>query len=84
VAYDQSPVSDAYRTARIPDQDRTWLALGGQYKPTKSSSLDFGYAHLFVKNTSINNNQSASGAGTLVGTYSSSIDIISMQFGQTF
>jgi long-chain fatty acid transport protein len=84
VAYDQSPVSDAYRTARIPDQDRTWLALGGQYKPTKSSSLDFGYAHLFVKNTSINNDQSASGAGTLVGTYASSIDIISLQYGQTF
>ncbi len=84
VAYDQSPVSDAYRTARIPDQDRTWLALGGQYKPTKSSSLDFGYAHLFVKNTSINNDQSASGAGTLVGTYASSIDIISLQYGQSF
>jgi long-chain fatty acid transport protein len=84
VALDQSPVSDAYRTARIPDQDRTWLAFGGQYKPTKSSALDFGYAHLFVSSASINNNQSASGAATLVGTYASSIDIISLQFGQTF
>jgi long-chain fatty acid transport protein len=82
VAYDQSPVSDAYRTARIPDQDRTWLAFGGQYKPTKSSALDFGYAHLFVSSASIN--QSAAGAATLVGTYASSIDIISLQFGQTF
>jgi long-chain fatty acid transport protein len=82
VALDQSPVSDAYRTARIPDQDRTWFSFGGQYKPTKSSALDVGYAHLFVSSASIN--QSVAGAGKLVGTYASSIDIISLQFGQTF
>ena len=31
LAYDQSPVQDAYRTSRLPDADRTWLALGAQY-----------------------------------------------------
>ncbi|HXU94601.1 MAG TPA: outer membrane protein transport protein, partial [Gallionella sp.] len=31
VGYDQTPVSDAYRTVRIPDQDRYQIALGGQY-----------------------------------------------------
>src|SRR4029450_8986937 len=27
VAFDQTPVRDAERTPRLPDEDRTWLAL---------------------------------------------------------
>ena len=82
LAYDQSPVSDTYRTARVPDADRTWLALGGQYKPAKDSAVDFGYAHLFVRDATIN--QSAAGAGTLTGTYKNSVDILSVQYTQRF
>lgn len=84
VAYDQSPVPDAYRTARIPDNNRTWLAFGGQYKVSAASKLDFGYAHLFVKDTTIANNQTATGAGNLVGTYSNSVDILSAQYAYSF
>lgn len=90
-AYDQSPVSDAWRTARIPDAGRTWLALGGQYQPTKVSAVDFGYAHLFVNNAAISNNRGgAAGAastatvGNLVGTYNNSVDILSVQFAHGF
>ncbi len=80
VALDQAPVSDAYRTARIPDGNRTWLAVGGQYKPGKDSALDFGYAHLFVSNAAINQNMTAIGAGALIGTYDDSVDILSIQY----
>lgn len=83
-AYDQSPVSDAFRTARIPDNNRTWLTVGGQYKVSAASKIDFGYAHLFVKDTPIANNQTATGGGNLVGTYSSSIDIVSLQYAYSF
>ncbi len=88
VAYDQSPVADAYRTVRIPDSDRTWLALGGQYKPSQASTLDFGYAHLFVKSGAMNQSAAAnpelSGKGYLVGSYSNSVDIVSVQYGYRF
>jgi long-chain fatty acid transport protein len=84
VAYDQTPVPEAYRTARIPDNNRTWLAFGGQYKASASGKLDFGYAHLFVKDATIANNQAATGAGNLVGTYSSSVDILSVQYAYSF
>lgn len=84
VAFDQSPVTDAYRTARIPDNDRAWLALGGQYKSSASGTIDFGYAHLFVKDANIADNQTASGKGNLVGTYSSSANILSVQYGYKF
>lgn len=77
VAYDQTPVSDAFRTARIPDASRTWLSAGGQYKASKASVIDFGYAHLFVNNAVINSTVTAP---ALAGTYSSSVDILSVQY----
>lgn len=84
VAFDQTPVSDEHRTARIPDEDRTWLALGGQYKPSKEGAVDFGYAHLFVKDASIADKQAAAGKGSLIGNYENSVDIISVQYTHSF
>lgn len=84
IAFDQSPVSDAYRTARIPDSSRTWLSVGGQYKVSLASAVDIGYAHLFMNNASINQNQMASGAGNLVGSYDNSVDIFSAQYTYSF
>jgi long-chain fatty acid transport protein len=81
LAYDQSPVPDANRTARIPDNNRTWLALGGQYKPSTANAIDFGYAHLFVSDSSINESNPAP---ALVGTYKNKVDILSAQFTQSF
>lgn len=81
VAYDQAPVSDAFRTARIPDNNRYWLALGGQYKVSAAGAVDFGYAHLFVKDSSIN---SPNPAPALVGTYKNSVDILSAQYTHSF
>jgi long-chain fatty acid transport protein len=84
IAFDQAPVSDAYRTARIPDNNRIWLTDGGQYKPSKQAAIDFGYAHLFVKDSTIADMQAASGKGNLIGTYNNSVDIISVQYAYSF
>lgn len=83
-AFDQTPVSDAFRTARIPDGNRTWLALGGQYKPSGESAVDFGYAHLFVDSVGIADNQAAAGKGNLAGGYKNSADILSVQYTHGF
>ncbi len=82
LAYDQSPVNDEFRTPRIPDADRTWLGLGVQYKPSKQTAWDFGYAHLFVKDSAIN--KAERGAGSLVGNYKNDVNIISLQYSQDF
>lgn len=85
VAYDQSPVNDTDRTARLPDTDRTWLSVGGQYRLSKDGTLDFGYAHLFVKDASINQNGgNAFLNGQLTGTYKATIDILGVQFAYRF
>lgn len=84
LAYDQTPVLDAYRTARIPDSNRTWVTVGGQYKVSAAGKVDFAYAHLFMKDATIASNQAATGAGNLAGTYSNSVDILSVQYAYSF
>ncbi len=90
LAYDQTPTSDTYRIARLPDSDRTWLSLGGQYKPNKASAYDFGYAHLFMKDAALNMNvpvlssAQAAGRGALIGNYSNKVDILSAQYTRSF
>ena len=88
VGYDQSPVPDAYRTARIPDSDRSELTVGGQYKFAQNDALDFGYSHLFFKNASISDLQgvaaSPTSKGNLVGSYKVSANIVSVQYTHNF
>jgi long-chain fatty acid transport protein len=82
VALDETPTNDVDRTPRLPDQDRTWLAFGVQYKPSKAGILDVGYAHEFIKDATVNN--TLAGAGTLSGTFKNKADIFSVQYSHTF
>ncbi|MFZ3018597.1 MAG: outer membrane protein transport protein [Gallionella sp.] len=85
LAYDQTPVPDAFRTARIPDQNRVWLSFGGQYKPGKDSAIDVAYTHLFINDAPITDNQAATGKANLSGTYSSiATNILSVQYTYGF
>jgi len=85
VAYDQTPVNDTDRTARLPDNNRIWLSVGGQYRLSKDGTLDFGLAHLFIKDASINQNAgNATLNGQLVGTYKGSVDVLGAQFAYRF
>jgi long-chain fatty acid transport protein len=83
LAFDETPTNDTTRTARLPDQDRTWVALGVQWKPSKTSILDVGYAHEFIKDAKINNTV-AGAPGALVGTFKNQADILSVQFSMSF
>lgn len=82
VAYDPSPVPQEFVTARIPDSDRTWVSLGLSYEPTDNLSLDLAYTHIFIAGRSIN--QSEEGAGTLIGSYDNSVDIVGAQVNWRF
>ncbi|MGH8019224.1 MAG: OmpP1/FadL family transporter [Opitutaceae bacterium] len=78
LAYNETPVPSAeLRTARIPDSDRVWLALGATWHFNDDVRFDFGYAHLFMDNAPIANDD---GLGhLLVGGFSLHIDIVSAQ-----
>jgi long-chain fatty acid transport protein len=87
-AYDKTPVQDAYRTPRLPDQSRVWAAIGFQYRLRKAGAFDVGYAHLFVKDgVSLLPNQSSPTApptGNLIGSYAAKVDIVSIQYRHSF
>ncbi len=84
VAYDQSPVSDEHRTVRIPDSDRTWLAVGVQYQLAPQSAIDFGYAHVFFSSAPINQTSPVGSRLNVTGSFDSAVDIIGLQFTQRF
>jgi long-chain fatty acid transport protein len=46
VAWDETPTSDAFRTVRVPDEDRIWLSAGASYNLTDSMSIDLAYSYL--------------------------------------
>jgi len=83
IAYDEEPVrSQNTRTARLPGNDRVWLAVGGNYRPRADLSIDFGYAHLFVDDTAIRHTESESNgrvSNTLAGSYDLAVDIVGVQ-----
>ena len=81
LAFDPTPTNDVDRTARLPDQDRTWIAFGVQYKPSKEGVIEIGYAHEFIKDATVNN---AAAAGRLIGSYNSKADILSVQYSHKF
>ncbi|MBN9246845.1 MAG: outer membrane protein transport protein, partial [Hyphomicrobium sp.] len=34
---------------QVPDNNRVWLSIGGNYKWSDSITLDAGYSHIFVE-----------------------------------
>jgi long-chain fatty acid transport protein len=84
VAYEISPVTDQVRGPAIPDNDRTWLSIGGTYKYSAKTTFDLAYSHVFVKTAPINivdasNPFFAIGGGTAyTGSVNSHLDIISL------
>lgn len=90
LAYDEEALGTETRTARIPGNDRKWVSLGLGYQMTPASRFDLGYAHLFVSEAKIDDNQTAIGAtnplskGRVKGEYDASVDILSVQLTHNF
>ncbi|HJV25265.1 MAG TPA: outer membrane protein transport protein [Aromatoleum sp.] len=84
-AWDQTPVKDKQsRLVSLPDNDRTWLTFGGQWKVSKSNTLDLGVAYLYVPDTKIDNDQTAAGRGHVRGEYESNVWILGAQYSMAF
>jgi len=85
LAYDQSPIRDAQRTPRLPDNNRTWISFGAQYKVSPQIALDAGYTYIFIKDPDINQNAgSTATSGLINGTYKSNVNILAAQLTYTF
>ena len=72
IAYDQSPIPEATRGARIPGADRTWVSAGVGYELSPNFVIDAAYTHIFIDDSTVN-------AATFTANYENSVDIIVLQ-----
>lgn len=87
LAYDEEAIDDEFRTARIPSNDRKWLSFGAGWQATPTTKLDVGYAHLFIRDAKIDDDQTSPAEGRngrIVGEYDGSVDILSVQVTHNF
>ena len=85
IAFDQTPVKKAAtRLTSMPDNDRIWLSLGAQWAPNKNSKLDLGATYIHVKDSKIDNNQSAFARGHITRDYEGNIWILGAQYSMSF
>lgn len=77
IAFDRTPVRDEYRSPRVPDNNRLWLSLGGQWNAGPVGKFDLGYSYLYVIDPTISQ-------GALQGKYDASAHIIGVQYSVGF
>jgi len=84
IAFDESPTPGAEaRTARLPDEDRTWLTFGVSYKKDDRLSFDISYTFVKIDDADINKIATPTNEdflrGNLVGEYEADVSILSVQ-----
>lgn len=79
LAFDEAPQTDpGLVTPRIPDGDRTWAGIGFGYQFSENVSIDASYAHIFVDDVDIQDQDSATGH-LVSGNFDPRVDIIGVQ-----
>lgn len=85
LAYDQSVVRNPQtRTVRFPDNNRKWLAFGANFRLDEKTTIDAGYAHVFVSDTRIDRQTeyATPTSQVLHGDISTSGNVLSLQWNQ--
>lgn len=89
IAYDETPTNDADRSVRLPDSDRIWLSVGGQYRMDKNWKFDAGFTYIIGDGASVNQLTNATATdiaayGKVNGNYDASVTIFSGQMTYSF
>jgi long-chain fatty acid transport protein len=53
IRFDRTPTVDGYRDTAFPDENRLWLSLGASYRIGPTSSIDFAFAHVFIRQADV-------------------------------
>ena len=84
VAFDQTPVT-SHPTPRLPDSDRWWFAIGGEYRWSPALKFDAGFVYIKGDSVSFNQNLGNTAAfGLINGNYDASTTIFSLQGTYSF
>jgi long-chain fatty acid transport protein len=88
-AFDESPVSDQYRTARVPSSDRQWLTFGAGFVIDADLSVDVAAGYLYMERTTLDEtnkdlNDETIGNARLIGDYEVDVFGLSAQVNYKF
>ena len=86
-AYDNSPLTDTYRSARTPDGDRQWFSFGGTYNLSETSSIVAAYTYVLVDDVNLNRDGSLdedASRGTVNADYETNAHVLSVAFNTRF
>jgi long-chain fatty acid transport protein len=81
---DQSPVSNTYRTPRLPNPSEALVGLGATYELIPGLNLQAAYLHEFGFGDSRISYSGGPTAGTLVGSYNTQVDVVSLGMAWRF
>ena len=89
--YQRSPINPDFRTARIPSDDRQWLALGGQFHERRSGwTLDAALGYFLMDKVDVAeqeydvNDRPLNNGASLNGTYDISAWTVALQLSKQF
>ena len=85
IAFDETPVTSAFRAVSLPDGDRYLLGVGASYRMSDTMTVEGAYGHSFSlahpnMNSSINNTDSITHSVALSGQYNVAVDIVALSF----
>lgn len=83
--WDQSPVTDKFRTVNVPDADRLMVGAGAGFTVVPGAVVDFGYAHYFGTHPatvtgSVNSIDPFTRAIVLSGNFHNYLDYVALSF----
>jgi len=82
--WDESPIrGSTFRTPRIPDANRLWIAGGIGYNYNDWLNFEVAYAYI-IFDASYMNNQNDPAKGVLTGSFSGAAHVVSAQVGIRF
>jgi len=84
VAFDQSPIVDAYRDFRLPDADRYWIASGFSYQLSDKIEIAGSYRHVFFASSRVDHVDPATGLNTVVGVPSGDMNLFAVEARMRF
>ncbi|WP_067223644.1 outer membrane protein transport protein [Marinomonas gallaica] len=78
--YDTSAQADM-RSLSVPDSDRQWLSAGFTYRPSQTSSIDFGATYLIGEDTNV---QESTQLSSIQGTTHADALLLGLQYSRSF
>ena len=73
LAYDETPVTDAHRTPRLPDNDRKWFSVGASYAWSDALDIHAAFTHINVGEPEVD--VVSSSGSRLVGDFDASVNV---------